>query len=600
MDEGVGSEDPAALNALWAELSLEELHRLGVRDLCMAPGSRSTPLALAAARHPGIRATVHFDERGCAFHALGMARAHGRPVAVLCTSGSAAANLLPAVVEAAMDGLPLVLLTADRPPELRDAGANQTIHQPGLFGVYVRWEADLPVPSTTFPAAALLTTLDQAVHRSLAWPPGPVHLNMPFREPLSGPSAATARDDWDAPLRRWRAGSAPFTRHHRPRAEPRPAADEPLAAVIRGARRGLLVVGRLKGRAETEAAAAVATTLGWPAVADIGSGLRLGRPGPPWLHHFDLLLQALPQAPEAPDVVLHLGGGLVSRRLLEHLAGARPEHYLRVGPDPRRQDPAHQVSEHLEIPLEAFAAAVAALHPPPPPAAWVEAWRSPARRLEQALAQALEATPALDEPAVCRLVSRLLPADGALFLAASMPVRDMDGFADPGGSAVPVGSNRGASGIDGTVATACGYAAGLGRPTALVCGDLALLHDLNSLALLRSSPVPLTVVVINNDGGGIFSFLPVAAESEHFETYFATPHGLGFEDFARGFGLRYHRPAGTADFARAFGEAMATPHSSLIEVRSERDANLRRHREIVAGLRAALAPAASASAPAAT
>ncbi len=586
MTEGASPLPTAGLNRLWAELIMEELARLGVRDFCIAPGSRSTPLTLAAARHPRLRTTVHFDERGCGFHALGLARARGRPAAVICTSGTAAANLYPAVVEAAMDNVPLLLLTADRPPELRDTGANQTIPQVGLFGAYVRWHADLPPPTIAMPAAALLTTLDQAVHRSRAAPAGPVHLNLPVREPLSDPAGPADGGAWWAPVEEWRRGQEPFTRYERPEGAMHLPADHGVVAALHAARRGLLVVGRLADRAQSAAVHNLANRLGWPTLADIGSGLRLGHAAAPFVPHYDLLLRTAPPPP--PDTVVHLGGEVVSKALMGYLEAARPPRYIRVSADPRRHDPTHQVSHRVDAGVAAFAEAATALDLGPAPAPWVAAFYEPQARIHGALDGLMADTPGLDEPALCRLVSRLVPPDGALFLGSSMPVRDMDGFADAGGPAVPVGCNRGASGIDGTVASACGYAAGLGRRLTLVCGDLTLLHDLNALALVARSPVPITVVVINNDGGGIFSFLPVAAEGEPFETFFATPHGLAFEAFARGFGLDYRQPGSVAEFTAAYGDAAHGPRSTLIEVRSERRANRERHRHMVAAVGRAL------------
>ncbi|MDZ7750761.1 MAG: 2-succinyl-5-enolpyruvyl-6-hydroxy-3-cyclohexene-1-carboxylic-acid synthase [Gammaproteobacteria bacterium] len=588
MTEGASRARTAWLNGLWAEFTMEELWRLGVQDICIAPGSRSTPLTLAAARHPRLRCTVHFDERGCGFHAIGLARARGAPAAIICTSGTAAANLYPAVVEATMDNVPLILLTADRPPELRDTAANQTIPQTGLFGAYPRWQADLPTPTTAVPVAALLTTLDQAVHRSRAAPAGPVHLNMPFREPLNDPEAETDCGSWCAPVETWRRGGAPFTRYHRPDGPVPLPANHGVAEALGAAHRGLLVVGRLAGPAEAAAVRTLATRLGWPTLADIGSGLRLGHATTPFVPHYDLLLKVAPPPP--PDTVLHLGGEVVSKVLMQYLEAARPPRYIRVYADPRRHDPSHQVNHRVDGGVAAFADAAATLDLEPPPAPWLAAFREPEARIHQTLDRLMDDTPGLDEPAVCRLVSRLTPRDGALFLASSMPVRDMDSFADPCGPAVPVACNRGASGIDGTVATACGYAAGLGRRLTLVCGDLALLHDLNALALVARSPVPITLVVINNDGGGIFSFLPVTAEEDHFETFFATPHGLGFASFARGFGLHYQRPGSIAEFAAVYGDAARSPGPTLIEVRTERTANRERHRHIITLLSQALEP----------
>lgn len=575
------TESAGELNAHWCTLAIEELVSLGVTRFCIAPGSRSTPLTLAAARHRAVCTTVHVDERGLGFYAVGAARASGAPVAVICTSGTAATNLLPAVVEASMDGVPLLLLTADRPAELRDAGANQTIIQPRLFGAHVRWEIDLPSPDPQFPPAALQTALAHAVHCSRAPPAGPVHLNFPLREPLLPESHRASRTG--CAIRR-----VPLTRHHAaPPPQPWPAT-HPLAATLAAARRGLLIVGRLHDAAERAAAESLAAKLGWPTHADIASGLRATRAPGPWLRHCDLLLGATDAASLAPDCVLHVGGTFTSKRLWQHLATTRPARYIRVSADPRRLDPLHAVTDRVDLTVAEFAAALADWHVPGADPAWVDTLLDADRRVARELAKLLDAADALDEPSVCRAVAHEVPAGAALFLGSSMPIRDMDAFADATGAAVPVGSNRGASGIDGTLASACGHASGAGQPVLLVCGDLALLHDLSSLALLRRQDPPVIVVVINNDGGGIFSFLPVARIGAEFERYFGTPQGLVYADIARAFGIECRAPTTLSGFIAAVRAALDMRRPTLIEVRTDRAANLQRHREIDHALRAAL------------
>lgn len=576
------TEDTGQLNARWCELVIDELVRLGVTLFCIAPGSRSAPLTLAAARHRAVLATVHVDERGLGFYAVGAARASGAPVAVICTSGTAAANLLPAVVEASMDCVPLLLLTADRPAELRDAGANQTINQPRLFGTHVRWELDLPAPDPQFPPAALRTALAHAIHCTRTPPAGPVHLNFPLREPLLPEPGGVSHTDRAA-------RSRPHTRHHvAPTPQPWPAT-HPLAATLAAARRGLLIIGRLHDATERAAAESLAEKLGWPTHADIASGLRASRAPASWLRHYDLMLGATDAAPLAPDCVLHLGGTFTSKRLWQHLAATRPACYLRVSADPRRLDPLHAVTDRLDLTVAAFAAALSDSSGPGADPAWVETLLNADRRIARELADLLDAGDSLDEPSVCRAVAREVPADTALFLGSSMPVRDMDAFAGAGGAAVPVGSNRGASGIDGTLASACGHASGAGQPVLFVCGDLALLHDLSSLALLRRQDPPVIVVLINNDGGGIFSFLPVARlGGAEFERYFATPQGLVYADIARAFGIECHSPRTLDEFCATLRAALGARRPALIEVRADRAANLRRHREIEDALRAAL------------
>ncbi|MEM8560477.1 MAG: 2-succinyl-5-enolpyruvyl-6-hydroxy-3-cyclohexene-1-carboxylic-acid synthase, partial [Bacteroidota bacterium] len=449
------------LNQVWAALIVEELVRLGVGLFCVAPGSRSTPLTLAVAAHPEAKALVHFDERGLAFAALGYARATRRPAVWITTSGTALANGMPAVVEASVDGVPLLLLTADRPPELRQTGANQTITQPGLFDPYVRWAFDLPTPTAEMPAAAVLTTVDQAFYRAMRAPGGPVHLNAMFREPLAPPPDAAA--DFAAylrPLVGWMEGTAPFTRYAAPVVTAPSDGLADLRATLRRAERGLVVAGRMRTEAESGAALRIAEALGWPLLADVESGLRTGHADHPLvIAHPDLILSSTSFRETAcPDAVLHLGGRPVSKRLAQHLAACAPPYYAVVRDDPDRFDPRHHVTHRFESDVIAFADALLAEDvSSAPPDAWRTSWRRAEETVRTYLAETLDdAVPdaALSEPLVARLVSQHRPADHALLLAASMPIRDVDAFADPTSAPAAVFANRGASGIDGTVATA--------------------------------------------------------------------------------------------------------------------------------------------------
>lgn len=558
--------------------------RCGVGLFGLAPGSRSTPLVQAVAANPKARHLVHFDERGTAFAALGYARATGRPAAWVTTSGTAVANGLPAVVEASVDGVPLVLLTADRPPELRDTGANQTIPQPSIFGEFVRWRFDLPAPTDEIDPAFVLTTADQAVHRALGRPRGPVHLNCMFREPL----AADAPDD-DG-LARWRVSGEPYTRYTAPESVDRAAVAD-LAARLRAIGRGLVVAGRLASRAEGEAAVRLAESLGWPLLPDVGSQVRFDDSAVA-CPFYDQALGSEPfRDAFAPEAVLHLGGRATSKRLGCLLADARPDPLVVVRADPFRFDPSagsgqppdHLVSDRIVADVEHFCDALVEVlgETGPEPGDWLDAWRTASAAVAATLDAHFDEHDAVTEPAVARLAAA--HAGAGLVLAASMPVRDADAFAAPGGSAPLVASNRGASGIDGTVATAAGFARGLGAPVTLLIGDLALLHDLNSLALLRDpAQPPVTVLAVNNDGGGIFHFLPVAERTDVFEPYFGTPHGLGFEHAARMFGLAYHRPDTLAGLDAALGEARSSGRSALVEVRTERVANRALHADLLA------------------
>jgi 2-succinyl-5-enolpyruvyl-6-hydroxy-3-cyclohexene-1-carboxylate synthase len=570
------NRDTPRANRLWAYLIVEELLRCSVDFFCIAPGSRSTPLVAALAANEQARSLIHFDERGTAFAALGHARATGRPAAWITTSGTAVANGLPAVVEAATDGVPMILLTADRPPELRQTGANQTIDQPDIFGDYVRWRFDLPAPDTGIDPAMVLTTVDQATYRASRTPQGPVHLNLMFREPLlpdpgdepvlSGPSS-------------WAQSDEPYTRY----AATKPAVDEieipHLWETLRPVKQGLVVAGRLTSRKQGEAVLRLADTLGWPLLPDMGSQVRLGSDG--LAAHYDALLAGDSFAgSHAPEAVVHVGGRALSKRLEQFLAHSRPDPYVVVRENPFRLDPAHSVTHSVEANVLDFCSALVRAATEDPPAmdpSWMAGWREASEEVGRHLDGKLSGKP--NEPLVARVLSWNVPPDHGLVVASSMPVRDLDTYATSDGAPVPVAANRGASGIDGTVATAAGFARGLGRPVTLLIGDLAMLHDLNSLAMLRD--VHVIVVVLNNDGGGIFSFLPVARHEELFEPYFGTPHGVGFEPAAKMFGLTYEHPGTTEELVEAYGSACARGFSTLIEIESDRGENVALHRKLL-------------------
>ena len=576
----MGRDTPRA-NRLWAGLIVEELVRTGVDFFCVAPGSRSTPLVAALAENEGTRALVHFDERGTAFAALGYARATGRPAAWITTSGTAVANGLPAVAEAATDGVPMILLTADRPPELRQTGANQTIDQPDIFGDFVRWRFDLPAPDPGVDPAMVLTTVDQAAYRAVRAPKGPVHLNLMFREPF-----LPEEEDPPSGPTPWAESGGPYTRY----AATRPAVDETeieeLLDALASAGRALVVAGRLASREEGEAVMRLAESLRWPLLPDVGSQVRLGADSESLVAHYDALLASENfAAAHAPEAVIHVGGRSLSKRLEQFLLRSRPDPYVVVRENPFRLDPHHRVTHSVEADVVNFCAAMVRAAGDRTLAwddLWTSGWREASEKAGSRMDGLLSAAKEPSEPLVARLVSREIPADHGLVVASSMPIRDLDTFAVTDGAPVPVAANRGASGIDGTVATAAGFARGLGRPVTLLIGDLALLHDLNSLAMLRDLRV--VAVVLNNDGGGIFSFLPVARHDGFFEPFFGTPQGIGFEPAAAMFGLGYERPNTPEELLRAYRAATSRGGSTLIEVETDRRENVALHRELLAGI----------------
>ena len=569
------------LNHLWTTLLIEELVRNGVDTFCVAPGSRSAPLSVAVARHDRTRCIVHHDERGAAFHALGYARATRVPAAVVTTSGSALANVWPAVVEASLAQVPLLVLSADRPPELQDAGANQTMDQVRFFGEFVRWSTNLPCPSTRIDPAVVLTAADQATSRCRGPTAGAVHVNCMFREPLAPSDRGECYDAYLEPVRAWYESDRVYTRYEDPSILPAHESLAEVAELVRRCPRGLLVAGRLSGPEARGAVIELAESLRWPLLPDVTSGLRLdARPRTIVPYHDVLLSSAVFVRRHRIQTVLHLGGRLTSKWLLERLDAVRPEEYVVVDDHPNRQDPIHRVTKRFTLPVAAFCKTLGDLVADAGDtgeAHWTESWREASERVGRALSAQFARDADLNEPKVAWLVSRCIGAGEGLYLASSMPVRDMDIFGCPKPEPVQVGANRGASGIDGTIAAAAGFARGLGSSVTLITGDVAFLHDLNSLGLVHTLEAPMVIVLLNNDGGGIFSFLPIAEHADVFERCFGTPHGMTFEHAASLFGLDYARPTSGDEFVRAYEGARRRTGATLIEVQTRRRENYDLH-----------------------
>ncbi len=574
----IANTNAPGLNALWSRLMIEELVRNRCTQFVLSPGSRSTPLTDAVATHDLADSVIHIDERGAAFFALGWARATGRPAVLVCTSGTAAANYYPAVVEAAMDRVPMIVLTADRPPELLNCGANQAIDQAALFGKYVRFHSVLPCPDASVAPEVLLTTVDQAVYLSGRAPKGPVHLNCMFREPLAPLGPQKEFRDYLRKVRGWMGGTQPYTTCDGPALQPEDDRVEAVAATIAQSRAGLLTVGGLDSSEDTAAAARLSRKLNWPTVADIRSGLRTGGRGERMVTYFDQMLLSEAFASWTPSTVLHLGGVFTAKRSQIFLERCRPGAYIHVAPHPFRQDPGHRVTHRVESDIRRFCEMLIPRlkRGGGEPAFW-ERLRQADSRVGRIVEDFLFRRPELTEPGIARMVSRHIAPGGCLFLGNSMPVRDMDMYGDPDGGSIRVGANRGASGIDGTVASAAGFAHGARTAGTVLMGDLAFLHDLNSLALIGKITPPLVVIVVNNHGGGIFSFLPVARCTEIFEPYFGTPHALTFEKAADMFGLGHCRPESNAAFVEAYQQAQNSGTSTVIEVTTDRRENARYH-----------------------
>lgn len=572
--------DNANANSFAASLMIEELVRNGVSSFCISPGSRSTPLAAAAARHPGAKTMVHYDERGACFFALGQARGSGQPAVMICTSGTAVANCLPAVVEASMDMIPLIVLTADRPPELRDTGANQTIDQSQLFGSYVRWQADLPCPDDKLDQTYWLTTIDQAVYRAQNRPAGPVHLNCMFREPLAPLPDEGNHEMRFGSIENWKADNKPYTSYAITSVVPDTETFMECARIINEAPCGLLLVGYLHSEKERQAVRRLSKHLGWPILPDIRSGLRFDENNGHIVNYYDLLLQAdkLNLDNQRP-VILQIGSRMVSKRLQQFIEKMPVQEYILVADHPLRHDPGHRLSWRIESDIPFYCDSLTPLlhgHNDKKESGRLTTANS---ALDALLDKTFQTSVELSEAVVARLISKQITSDCALFLASSLSIRLMDMYADPG-SRVVTAANRGASGIDGTVASAAGFADGSGRRTVLLIGDLALLHDLNSLSLLNKNSQPVTVIMLNNNGGGIFDLLPVAKCDDIFEEFFVAPHGMTFEKAAAMFELKYSAVDSVEFFGEIFRQSLTDDRSWLIEVPISRSKSQKVHAAI--------------------
>ena len=581
--------DSGAANLDLASVLVEQLSASGVRHAVICPGSRSTPIAVAFASHPSIQRWVLIDERSAAFFALGMARHLSAPVALLSTSGTAAANFLPAVAEARLSRIPLLILTADRPPELRDWGAAQTIDQIQLFGSHVKWFVDMPVPVID---EALVrharATAARAAQLTRADPAGPVHLNFPFREPLlpvglrpsnlSRSRPESARPDDASALRM----PGPLVAD--------PAALDELASHIAREPRGIVVCGPGEAPGLATAASAFSAAAGYPILADPLSGVRFGphdRAG--IIDTYDPFLRDQETAELLqPDVVIRIGAMPTSKSLQQFLLGGASRVQVVIDAGTPR-DPSHLATSYLTAdPAGTLADLAARLGHRGVPAGcgWLKTWKAVDQATGAALRSALDGEDGFFEGRAIAEVAALLPDGTTLVVGNSMPIRDVDAFVRGDQRRLRIVSNRGANGIDGVTSTALGAAAVADGPVVLVVGDLSFFHDLGGMFAAAKFNLDATIVVLNNDGGGIFSFLPQVEQLDAttFEALFGTPTGLDVAAAARLFGASHARPKDWDTFRRELRRAMGSNGLSVIELQTERDRNVTQHRAVWAAV----------------
>jgi 2-succinyl-5-enolpyruvyl-6-hydroxy-3-cyclohexene-1-carboxylate synthase len=554
----------------FAAALVDEWVRAGVTDAVVAPGSRSAPIALALTRDDRVRVQVVLDERSAAFRALGIGLATGRPAVVCCTSGTAAANFHPAVIEASHARVPLIVCTADRPPELQDAGAGQTVDQTHLYGAAVRWFSEPGPPADDAGAGATWRALaSRAVAAASGPPAGPVHLNLAFREPLL-PSGAPLVE---AP---GRADGAPWTRSTS--ATPMPRAEDVarLAERVRTNSRGLLVAGWGAGVAPATAER-FAEAAGWPVLADPISQLRTGT-------HAVSTYEALLRTPgfadaHRPDLVVRIGAPLTSRVATAWLDPSVKQ--VLVDPFGNWLDPHHAAGERFAVDAEALVRAVVDELGAPRRSDWFDDWQRSETRSRTAIDRSLDASDEPYEGLVARNLAAAATDGTTLVVASSIPVRALEWCMAPR-TGVRVLANRGANGIDGFVSTVVGVAGAAPAATVGLCGDLCFLHDVNGLL---GATAPATFVVVDNDGGGIFSYLP-PAELPEFEALFATPHGLDLVEVARAHGAHAER----IDDPGKLVEAVQAPAGGVrvFVVPVDRQSSVERHRALWDAVAAAL------------
>ena len=533
----------------FAATFVDELAAQGVEFACISPGSRSAPIAMALQRHPRIKVLVHIDERCGSFFAVGLGKATGKPAVVLSTSGTAAAEFHAAVIEAAYSRTPMIVLTADRPPELQGVGANQAIDQQHLYGSAARWFFDPGVPVELPNAPRLWRRLAaRAVAEAAA---GPVHLNLPFREPLVPPPGQIPS-----------AEAAPAQAVTTGRLLPNQAQVASLASALQRAQHPLVVAGALR---DGERLAPALHRLGLPLLAEPTSQLRRVESGTA-IESYEALLRAGWSLQHGPDLVIRIGATPTSRVLNRWLAAAAAPTFL-LDPDRAWRDEDHVATNVLACDPQPLLEALPVVER----AGWREKWVGAGKRATAAIAATLVSTP-LHEGHVVRALSARLPDPGQVFVGSSMPIRAADSFWPLVRPQQRFFANRGASGIDGLVSSGLGVATGRDpSPTVLLLGDLSLYHDMNGLWALQRHGIRATLVVCDNNGGGVFNFLPQAEHQDVFEEIFATPLGLDLSQVARLYGLVYSPVSDRSGLEPAIADAIAAPTPTMVVVRFKRE-----------------------------
>ena len=561
-------------NTLWGRAIAAELARSGVSTVVISPGSRSTPLTVGCDEHDDLQTISALDERSAAYFALGRARRTGDVTPLICTSGTAAANYHPAVIEASEGRVPLLVLTADRPPELRDSGANQTVDQEKLYGDAVRWYKDLPEPAAEERTLrSLRTDICRAVGTAEGTPAGPVHLNVPVKKPLEPtPVDGDVPADLSQLAAMGRGSDEPFVS----RTTGHPQLDDQelrkLAEEL-SVDRGLIVAGPADPPGITaESVTAFSHATGFPILADPLSGLRFGghtRVAPVIGGYDGYVNTAVTESWPDPEVVVRLGASPTSKPLRKYLAETDARQLV-VDPAGAWREAEFTATDLVVADPDRLCGQLSQVIRSGGSSAWRDRWTAADAAHSEVVDERRET---LFEGGILADVVDETPDPSTVVVSNSMPVRDLDRFGGVGTTSITAIGNRGASGIDGVVSTALGAAHGTTDHVTLVVGDLAYYHDMNGLAAIQRADVEVTVVLVNNDGGGIFHMLPIEEFEPPFTRQFKTPHGMDFEPTGEIYGLGYRQVDDRAAFRDAYSEAVAAGGSQVIEVQTDAEAS---------------------------
>jgi len=576
---------PPNRNYAFSQAFVEELARSGLHHACICPGSRSTPLVMSLAQEPRVKTWVHLDERSAAYFAVGMSRALDEPVAIISTSGTAAANFFPAVIEARYSHVPLLIVTADRPPELWEWGANQTIDQSRMYGSQTKWSVNMASPEVTPDLLRYVRELTCRVFATaIQSPAGPVHVNFPFGEPLVPRNVpADIPDIFHENQELWanREREKPYTQVRSGRRSVNPETLKQVAEDLQTVKEGVIVCGPQYDSTFPSAVVRLAKRLGYPLLADPLSQTRCGQ------HDLTLVIDTYDaflrskKVVEAfePKLFLRFGATPTSKVLQSYIAQYHNARQILIS-DGNWQDPMHCATDVIQTDPAQFTEELAASVRDSSTTAWPDQWSAVSEATRETIRTQLGEIAEMFEGRVFTELESILPTRATLFAGNSMPVRDLDSFFPTDAKQIRFLANRGVSGIDGVVSTALGVSSVSHEPTVLVVGDLSFYHDMNGLLAAKRYGPNTTIIILNNNGGGIFSFLPQRDYPESFEKYFATPHDLTFQAAASLYDLHYTKPTSWKEFRNAVSLEKNRSATSIVEVQTNRERNVELHQRI--------------------